>query len=63
MSRPRAPQREPLSEAADAAFEAYAAMMAKEAATPSLRANPYWQAARDSAFARFRVVFDKVGNP
>lgn len=52
-----------MSEAADAAFEAYAAMMAKEAATPSLRANPYWQAARDSAFARFRVVFDKVGNP
>lgn len=45
---------------AQQAFEAHAAMMKAEAADPVLRANPFWQALRDTAFARFQAFYEKV---
>jgi hypothetical protein len=40
------------------AWEAYVAVLRVEAADPSLQANSYWKAVRESAFARFRAVFE-----
>lgn len=44
--------------AADAAFAAHSTLIGVEASRPDLALNPYWQALRDSAFARFRAAFE-----
>jgi hypothetical protein len=43
---------------AEDAFAAYAALARLEAQQPTLRTNPYWEALRDAAFARFRAAFE-----
>lgn len=43
---------------AEWAFEAHAAMMRTEAEHPELGLNPYWQALRGTAHARFRAAFE-----
>lgn len=44
--------------AADAAYAAHTALVEMEAARPFLARNPYWNALRDTAFARFRAAFE-----
>lgn len=44
--------------AADAAYAAHVALIELEAARPDLSGNPYWNALRDTAFARFRAAFE-----
>lgn len=43
--------------AADAAYAAHAALIGLEAERPDLARNPYFQALRDTAYARFRAAF------
>jgi hypothetical protein len=45
---------------AEQAFEAHAALVRAESITPGLAGNPYWQALRDAAFARFSAVYGKA---
>ena len=45
---------------AEQAFEAHAALVRAESVTPGLAGNPYWQALRDAAFARFNLVYRKA---
>lgn len=48
------------AEAADQAFAAHTALLQAERADPKLIANPYWQALRDAAYARFRASFSRA---
>ena len=41
------------------AFEAHRALMRTEVNDRLLLANPFWRAAKDSAFARFLIRFGK----
>lgn len=43
---------------ASQAFSAHTALIETEQTRPELARNPYWRALRDSAFARFRALFD-----
>jgi hypothetical protein len=43
--------------AADAAYQAHTALIEIETKRPDLRGNPYFQALRDTAYARFRAAF------
>lgn len=43
---------------ADAAYEAHCALVEMETRRPVLAHNPYWNALRDSAHARFRAAFE-----
>lgn len=45
---------------AEQAFEAHAAMVRAESVTPGLAGNPFWQALRDTAFARFSSVYERA---
>jgi hypothetical protein len=60
VNRPSARQKAALNVMAEQAFEAHAALVRAESVTPSLAGNPYWQALRDTAFARFSAVYDKA---
>jgi hypothetical protein len=42
------------------AFEAYAAMRRHASDNPHLLENPYYQAAQDSAYARFRALWERI---
>lgn len=43
---------------ADAAYEAHVALIQLETAHPHLASNPYYQALRDTAYARFRAAME-----
>ena len=43
--------------AADAAYQAHTALIEIEVKRPDLVRNPYWNALRDTAYARFRAAF------
>lgn len=45
---------------AEAAFAAYNAVCLAARDTPSLTGNPYYEALRDTAFARFMAVFEAL---
>lgn len=47
-------------EQADAAFAAYNAVCIAARDTPSLIGNPYYEALRDTAYARFMGVFEAL---
>lgn len=40
------------------AWDAHVALLIMEQLRPSLRDNEFWQALRDTAFARFRSAFE-----
>jgi hypothetical protein len=42
------------------AYEAYSAMRQREAGSPQLRENPYWNALVDTAYARFYAVWKRA---
>lgn len=44
---------------ADSAYEAHAELVKLEAANPRLKANPYWKALRDAAYARFKASMER----
>lgn len=44
---------------ADDAFEAHAALVKAEKGQPGLKANEYWKALRDTAYARFRASMER----
>lgn len=46
--------------AADAAYAAHCALIEVEAKRPDLSRNPYFQALRDTAFARFKAAAFEV---
>lgn len=48
------------AEEAEEAFAAHSALLKAERADPGLSGNPYWQALRDAAFARFRAAFERA---
>ena len=60
MSRPPAPDQTNLKEMAEQAFQAHAAMLRTEMDNAGLASNPYWQALRETAFARFTLVYQKA---
>ena len=61
MNRPTIPDQPPadLDAMSTQAWEAHVALLQHERAHPDLRLNPYWQALKDSAHARFRAAFEK----
>jgi hypothetical protein len=42
---------------ADEAYQAHTALIEVETKRPELARNPYWQALRDTAYARFKAAF------
>ena len=60
MSAPGEPLSAPeldLAKMPGLAWEAHVALLLTERLNPALAGNPFWQALRDSAFARFRAVY------
>ena len=43
---------------AGAAYEAYAALARFEAMEPVISENPYWRALRETAYARFLMLYE-----
>lgn len=58
MSRPTAT---PGTTKANEAYEAHVALVQLETAHPNLSRNPYFQALRDTAYARFRAALEAQG--
>lgn len=58
MSGDRPLSRQEAEIAATKAWSAYAALLRTEAADPDLRTNPYWEPLRDTAYARFRSLYE-----
>jgi hypothetical protein len=56
--RAASPKSADLQRMASEAFDAHAALVRAESLRPALKRNPYWQALRDTAFARFKILYE-----